>query len=211
MTIVYTMSMNIPKTYQPEESLLVAPGIFKTSIEGLLFISHVKHTDDRGFFSEIIRIPELEAVTKTEFHIKQINHARSEERVIRGIHAENWNKFVFITTGLAFCAIVDVRESSPTFGKKEYFLMGIGEDALHGSLFIPATLGNSVCVLKGPVEYVYCVDRLYKDRDTSGDMAISVFDPDLAIEWPLSKEEMIVSERDTKAIILREKYPHKFQ
>lgn len=196
--------------YTPSSEQEVNPGIFKTAIDGLYYIAHTKHRDDRGFFAEILRINELEDVAKVDFRIKQVNHARSEKNVVRGIHAEDWNKLVFVTSGLAFCAICDVRPNSPTFGKKEYFLMGIHEQALDGSLYIPARLGNSVCVLEGPVDYIYCVDRLYKERDPAGDAALSLFDPDLAVEWPISREEMIISERDRNSISLREKYPEKF-
>ena len=203
--------MNSPiSTYTPSSEQEVTPGIFNTAIDGLYFIAHKKHRDDRGFFAEILRINELEDVAKVDFRIKQVNHARSEKNVVRGIHAEDWNKLVFVTSGLAFCAICDVRPQSATFGKKEYFMMGIHEKALDGSLYIPARLGNSVCVLEGPVDYIYCVDRLYKERDPAGDTAISLFDPDLAVEWPIGREEMIISERDRNSITLREKYPEKF-
>lgn len=203
------MNSNL-STYTPSSEQEVNPGIFKTSIDGLYFIAHKKHRDDRGFFAEILRINEIEDVANVDFRIKQVNHARSEKNVVRGIHAEDWNKLVFVTAGLAFCAICDVRPQSSTFGKKEYFLMGIHEKALDGSLYIPARLGNSVCVLEGPVDYIYCVDRLYKERDPAGDAAISLFDLDLAVEWPISKAEMIISERDKNSISLREKFPEKF-
>lgn len=203
------MNLHI-SSYTPSSELEVQPGIFKTSVDGLYYIAHTKHRDDRGFFTEIMRIPELEAVAKVDFRIKQVNHARSEKNVVRGIHAEDWNKLVFVTSGLAFCAICDVRPNSQSFGKKEYFLMGVHEKALDGALYIPARLGNSVCVLEGPVDYIYGVDRLYQERDPSGDMAISLFDKDLAVEWPISPEKMIVSERDKNSISLREKFPEKF-
>lgn len=202
--------MHVPSTYQPTDENKLQDGVYKTSINGLLYIDRPIHTDNRGFFSEVVKIPELEQIIGTEFVVKQVNHARSEKNVVRGIHAEGWNKFVFVLTGLAFSAIVDVRPDSETFGKKEYFLLGSGEYALTGCLFLPSGVGNSVCILEGPVDYLYLVDRLYKDRDASGDVAISIFDPDLQIPWPVAKEDMIISERDTNTITLREKSPEKF-
>jgi dTDP-4-dehydrorhamnose 3,5-epimerase len=201
----------LPSTYKPTEENKLSEGVYKTSINGLLYIERTMNLDNRGFFSEVVKIPALEEITGHEFVVKQVNHARSEKNVVRGIHAEGWNKYVFIITGLCFAAIVDVRADSETFGNKEYFLLGSGEGALTGCLFLPSGIGNSVCVLDGPVDYLYLVDRLYADRDTSGDMAISVFDPDLNIPWPIPKEEMIISERDTNTITLREKVPEKFQ
>ena len=117
------MNLHI-SSYTPSSELEVKSGIFKTAIDGLYFIAHTKHHDDRGFFAEIMRIPELEEVAQADFRIKQVNHARSETNVVRGIHAEDWNKLVFVTSGLAFCAICDVRPQSKTFGKKRIFSYG---------------------------------------------------------------------------------------
>jgi len=173
-------------------------GIYKTTIDGLYYIDRLKHEDDRGYFSEVARIPELEALTGNHFVVKQINHARSSLYVARGIHAEGWNKYIFITRGSCFCALADLRKDSPTFKKVETFQMGVA--GLNGSLFVPIGVGNSYVVTEGPMDYVYFVDRLYKDRDKSGDAAISLFDPDLNIDWPIAKEKMIFSERDKNCI-----------
>ncbi len=203
-------TQQIPSTYLPTDANKVQEGVYKTTINGVLYIDRPIYKDERGFFSEVVKIPELEAIIGQPFQVKQVNHARSEQNVLRGIHAEGWNKFVFVLTGLCFAAIVDVRPDSETFGKKEYFLLGSGENALTGCLFLPSGMGNSVCVLKGPVDYLYLVDRLYQDRDKSGDVAITLFDTDLNIPWPVAKEDMVISERDTNAITLREKSPEKF-
>lgn len=203
--------MNIPNTYQPTEDKKVATGIFKTSINGLYYIAHSTYKDDRGFFSELARIPELEKVIGQQFIVKQINQACSEVNVIRGIHAEDWNKYITLTTGVCFSAVVDTRPESETFGNKEYFLLGYGDGVLDGSLYIPARAGNSACIVEGPVNYVYFVDKLYKDRDPSGDVAISLFDPDINVPWPIPREQMIISERDLKALTLRRRFPEKFK
>ena len=184
-------------------------GMFKTAIDGLFFVEKSFHEDDRGFFSEIGRIPEIEAVTGQPFVIKQINHARSNKNVVRGIHAEGWNKFIFVTQGKSFCALADLRPESSTFKSVQTFVLGFGEGALSGSLYVPMGVGNSYAVLDGPMDYVYFVDRLYADRNKSGDMAISLFDPELNIPWPIAKEEMILSERDKNCITLKEKFDSK--
>lgn len=200
-----------PKLFNPSQSEEIAKGIYKTAIDGMLYINRSSFPDNRGFFSEIVRLPEVEAVTSVKFDVRQVNHARSEQNVVRGVHAEGWNKCTFITRGKAFCALADVRPNSSTFLAKEYFILGEGEGALPGVLFLPSGIGNSLCVIEGPVDYIYLVDRLYKDRDTSGDAAISLFDKDLAIEWPIPREQMILSQRDANAITLREKAPEKFK
>ena len=204
------MTLTTPQMYMPSDEMKLAKGIYKTAIDGLLYIERSMFFDNRGFFSEIVRLPEIEAVTGATFTVRQVNHARSEQNVIRGIHAEGWNKCTFITRGKAFCGLVDVRPNSQTFLKKEYFLLGEGEGALTGVLFLPSGIGNSLCVIDGPVDYIYLVDRLYSDRDTSGDAAISLFDPDLAMEWPIPREQMILSKRDENSVSIREKHPEKF-
>jgi dTDP-4-dehydrorhamnose 3,5-epimerase len=147
----------------------------------------------------------LEAIIGYQFKIQQINQARSMENVIRGIHCENWNKLVTVTSGSCFCAIADVKKTSPTYKKTETFMLGDGDQDLSGSLFITKGLGNSLCVVKGPVDYLYAVDALYRDRDKSGDQAVSLFDPELNIEWPIKQEDMIISDRDKSAVTLGER------
>lgn len=193
-------------TFSLRPELLVEDSIYKTSIDGLLYVDRKLLGDDRGFFSEVAHIPSIQKVTGTDFSIKQVNHARSEKNVVRGIHAEDWNKFIFLASGRAFCAVVDLRPDSPTFKTVETFVLGFDDQSLHGGLFVPKGLGNSVAVLEGPLEYIYFVDKLYIDRDPAGDVAVSLFDPELAIEWPISREEMIISERDQNAVTVKEKF-----
>ncbi len=196
--------------YTPKESLQVGESIYSSKLEGLFFLESKKFDDERGYYAELARIPELDALRGVEFCTKQVNIARSSQNVARGIHSENWNKLVTVTNGVAFCALVDLRPTSKTFGVFETILLGVGKDALHGSVFIPSGIGNSLCVVEGPVDYLYYVDKLYKDRDPSGDKALSLFDPDLAISWPIAKEEMILSQRDQNTVTLKELFPEKY-
>lgn len=185
-------------------------GWFKTSLDGLWYYHPKIFTDARGYYSELAHIPDIETVIGQPFPIKQLNIAHSETNVIRGFHAEQWNKMVCVSRGVAFCAIADVRADSPTFGKVESFVLGRSRESLPGTLFISAGLANSVCVVEGPVDYFYAVDQLYRERDTTYDVAFSLFDPDLAVPWPLNHEEMILSDRDRNSVTLRQKFPEKF-
>ncbi len=196
--------------YTPDSSSEADNGIYETGIKGLFFIENHKFHDDRGFYTELSRIPELESVIGKPFIIKQLNHARSLDNVARGFHAERWNKLVTVLHGTCFAALADIRPDSETFGQVETFILGQSEDALQGSLFISEGIANSLCVISGPVDYLYAVDMLYKDRDPGGDKAISLFDDTLKVNWPISKEEMIISDRDLNSITLREMFPDKF-
>jgi dTDP-4-dehydrorhamnose 3,5-epimerase len=188
--------------FKPDQELV--PNIFATKISGLLFCQSQQKKDDRGFFSELSIIPNLNQVLDKPFGIKQINHAHSRKNVIRGFHAESWNKLVTVTNGSVFSVLVDIRPKSPTFGQYEAFKLGLSDDALYGCIYIPVGIANSVCVAYGDVDYLYFVDQLYKDRNPSGDQAISLFDPDLNIDWPIAKNDMIISDRDKQAISLKD-------
>ncbi|MBD3250141.1 MAG: hypothetical protein GF381_01040 [Candidatus Pacebacteria bacterium] len=194
------------RLYQPKPDLQLSEHFFETPIPGLLYFSSTLFSDKRGFFSEVVKLPELEQVLDHKFEIKQVNHARSQDNVIRGIHAEGWNKLVTVICGKAFSALVDLRPESETYKKVVYFQLGADQEKnICNGLYIPQGLGNSVAVLEGPLSYVYLVDKLYQERDPAGDQAISLFDPQLAIEWPIKRNEMILSERDQSGVGLEEK------
>jgi len=197
--------------YKANNSNQISDRLYKTKIDGLFYISTQVFRDERGLFAEIGNIPLAQKALSSPFQVKQLNHSCSQATVVRGFHAENWNKLVTVVSGIALCVLADVRPDSATFLEKEYFLLSKNEgDYLSGNLFISSGLGNSICVVEGPVNYIYAVDQLYADRDTQGDQAISLFDPNLAIEWPYSSDEMIISDRDKQSKTLRELYPHKF-
>jgi dTDP-4-dehydrorhamnose 3,5-epimerase len=191
--------------YTPTSKLQVSENFYKTSLPGLFYFKAPKFNDERGFFSEIIKLPELEKVIGQSFAPQQINLARSEENVVRGMHAEGWNKLVFVNSGLAFCAIADVKPNSPTYKQSEYFQLGYDNEKEFGQgLFISQGLANSVAVLKGPLNYIYIIDKLYADRDQADERSISLFDPELNINWPIAKEKIILSDRDKQAVSLKD-------
>ena len=200
----------IKATFSPSDENKVNETVHSTSIEGLYYIPHKFFPDNRGFYAELARVPEIEELIGKQFVTKQMNQSRSIQNVTRGIHAEDWNKLITITNGLCYCALVDLRQDSPTFGNYESFYLGTEEQALKGSLFVSSGIGNSLCVVKGPVDYIYAVDAIWSDRNIEGDQAIAIFDNDINIQWPIDKEQMIISDRDRNSKTLRELYPNKF-
>lgn len=182
--------------------------IVKTSIPGLLVIKRPTFVDERGFFHEVARLNEFFEASGVDFKPVQISHSMNKPRVIRAIHTEGWNKLVYPVTGKMFAAIVDVRLDSPTFGKYETFTFdNTKEDSPHHALFLPAGMGNSICVMsKDPVHYIYAVDEYWDNSKAQG---IAWDDPDLAIKWPVKNP--IISERDRRNPTLRELFPEKFK
>lgn len=177
--------------------------IKKTSIPGLLILERPVFEDERGFFREVFHLDELEKISGIKFNALQMNHSHSRANVLRGIHAERWNKIVYPLNGEVFVAIVDIRDC-PTFAKVETFTIN---DEKRFGLFIPEGLANSFCVIgDSPVDYIYLVDRYYDGLDTR---AIVWDDPDLKISWPIS--DPIISERDRNNPKLRDLFPKKFR
>lgn len=178
--------------------------IKKTSIQGLLILERPIFEDERGFFRELFHKNELEEISGVRFDGVQINHSHSLPRVIRGIHAEEWNKIVYPVSGSVFIAIADIRPDSLTFGKVETFSIS---DENRIGFFISNGLANSLCVIGDrPADYIYLVDSYWDGSDTR---AIAWDDPDLNIDWPIKNP--IISERDKNNQKLRDLFPEKFK
>ena len=191
--------------YQADEKMMLSNNIYRTEIDGLFYLRYVKNIDDRGFFAQTMEVKQIRQEINPNFQIQQVNLSVSKSKVLRGIHAENWNKLVTVLSGQAQLVIADIRQDSPTYKKLVYFNINANEQSDFGeSLYISAKLGNSICAINGPVYYLYGVDQSYQERNKDDDQAISVFDPDLNIQWPFSRDELIISQRDLNSINLLE-------
>jgi len=177
--------------------------ITKFSVEDLLQIDFPTFKDDRGFFKEILRISEIEKAIKKNFIVKQINHARSAANTLRGIHAAPWNKIIYVPKGIVKMVMVDLRDSSLTFGKYESIVIG---DLSRSCVFVPAYFGNSYLVLSESADYIYLTDQEWSPNKERG---VAWNDPTLAIKWEL-KREPILSEKDKNNPLLTAVFPDKF-
>ena len=159
------------------------------------------HGDERGFFRQTYQLRELTEVLGREPRLRQGNHSRSERGVLRGFHAEPWDKLVYAVRGTAFCAIADIRPDSETFGEVATFSIGDppGERV---RLFVSSGLANSFCALTD-LDYVYDVSEYY--RADVERPAVAWDDPDLAVDWPL--RDPVLSEADRGNPTLRELHP----
>lgn len=178
--------------------------ISKTEIGGLLVVERNAAVDERGFFREVYRKSLFQSLS-VEFDNVQVNHSCSTTGVIRGIHAERWDKFVYPLTGRMMAAIVDLREDSPTFAMVEYFYFDCVNALPSKALFLPKGMGNSICAVEGPVNYVYFVSD-YWTKDSS--FAVNPFDNDLNIQWPV--ENPILTINDMTAPTMRTRFPNKY-
>jgi dTDP-4-dehydrorhamnose 3,5-epimerase len=174
----------------------------RTSIDGLLVVRWETHEDGRGFFRQTYRTDELADALGREVVWRQGNHARSRPGVLRGFHAEPWDKLVYVTRGVAFAAIADLREGSPTFGEVETFWLGDPPQGQRIRLFVARGLGNAYCTVgERDVDYLYDVSEPWTPGVDK--RAVAYDDPDLGVAWPVT--DPLVSDADRRAPHLRDR------
>jgi dTDP-4-dehydrorhamnose 3,5-epimerase len=175
-----------------------------TDITGLLIVRFPTHGDERGFFRQTYQIRELAQALDREPVLRQGNHSHSQPGVLRGFHAEPWDKLIYVVRGLAFAAIADIRPESPTFGEVRTFMLGEPPRGQQVRLFVIEGLANSFCTLgNGPVDYLYDVSDYWDPRLPKRSVAWD--DPDLRVRWPI--ENPVLSSADQTNPKLRELYP----
>lgn len=189
---------------------MMQPGELKvttTKINGLLVLDINVFPDERGAFAEAWQKPKMAALGLPQITPMQMSVSHSKKGVIRGVHAEPWEKYIHIAHGKVFAAISDLRPDSATFGVVETF-----ELDQHKALFLPKGMGNSFQALTDEVAYVYLVTGEWSRElaDKKQYLAVVYNDPDLAIDWPIKGEAQIVSDKDQAAPTLREVFPEKF-
>ncbi len=177
------------------------PKMIKTTeIPGLLIYERETFSDNRGFFREPLEKKDLETVFGKKIDITQWNHSRSLPNVIRGFHAEPWDKIVYVVSGKVLAVIVDLRTDSPAFGKALTFELG---DDTRRTLFLPEGMGNSFCTLDDkPSDYMYLITGYFEGKPTP---AVHFNDPLITRQfggWP----SPIVSEKDMSYPTLKEKF-----
>jgi dTDP-4-dehydrorhamnose 3,5-epimerase len=175
-----------------------------TDIEGLLVVRWDTHGDERGFFRQTYQVRELTAALGREPVLRQGNHSHSRPGVLRGFHAEPWDKLVYVVRGYALAAIADIRPDSPTFGEARTFRLGEPPEGERIRLFIAQGLANSFCTLgTEDVDYLYDVSDYWRpDVDKP---SVAWDDADLAVDWPL--RDPVLSDADAKNPTLRELFP----
>lgn len=161
----------------------------KTRIPGLLHVELDVHEDPRGWFKESYQREKLEAAGLPRLEVVQNNISyNAQAHVARGVHAEPWDKYVSPAYGRIFCAIADLR-AGDTFGTVETFTLGPGQ-----AIYVPRGCGNSYLTLDEHVVYNYLVNEHWSPAATY--VLVNLFDPTLAIDWPVAREDMLVSDKD---------------
>ncbi len=165
--------------------------IIDLSLEGLKLIKPRRFDDTRGFFQQTYH-RELYAEAGIDTMFVQDNWSRSTKGVLRGLHYQYANsqaKLVSVIQGEVFDVAVDMRISSPTFGKWDGVILS-GESS--HQLFIPKGFAHGFLVLSETVDFIYKCDDFYIPGDEYG---VLWNDPAIGIEWPLDIAP-VVSEKD---------------
>jgi dTDP-4-dehydrorhamnose 3,5-epimerase len=167
--------------------------IEKTTIQDLVIITPRVFEDSRGFF--------FEPYNQGKFHENGINYqfiqdnqSFSRRGVIRGLHLQinlfAQAKLVRVLEGEILDVALDLRKNSPTYG--QHFSIVLSAENKK-QLMVPHGFAHGFSVLSETASVMYKVDQLYNKESERG---IRYDDPALAIDWELSPEEVIVSEKD---------------
>jgi len=164
-----------------------------TLLPGILIIEPQVFEDSRGFFMETYQLEELE---KAGIHLKfvQDNHSRSIQGTLRGLHYQinhSQGKLVRVILGEIFDVVVDLRKSSPYFGK----WFGFGLSAQNKKqLWIPPGFAHGFYTLSNWAEVLYKVTDYFSPEN---ERSILWNDPEIGIIWPEQvKEKLIISTKD---------------
>ncbi|MDO5673999.1 MAG: dTDP-4-dehydrorhamnose 3,5-epimerase [bacterium] len=172
----------------------------RTAIPEVLILEPQIFGDARGFFFESFNLRRWQEATELDTIFVQENHSRSVRHVLRGLHyqiQQPQGKLVRVISGEVYDVAVDLRRSSPTFGK----WTGIHLSAENKKQFwVPEGFGHGFVVLSESAEFLYLTTDYYAPEH---ERAIIWNDSDLAIDWPLSGEP-ILSAKDQAAPRFRE-------
>lgn len=166
----------------------------KTEIEGVYVLEPRVFRDARGYFFESWRQADFDQHIGRHVEFIQDNESKSSYGVLRGLHYQKGEysqaKLVRVIRGRVLDVAVDIRKSSPTFGK--YVAVELSEDNKR-QLFIPRSFAHGFLVLSDEAVFTYKVDNVYAPQHEA---SIRWNDKDINIEWPISADDVLTSEKD---------------
>lgn len=172
----------------------------ETAIPGLLIFDVNFVGDERGYFQEKYHKAKLvEAGMPESFNVVQNSLSYNKAvGVTRGLHAEPWDKYISVVKGKIFAAYVDLRKGK-TFGN-----VVTTEITPTKSVFLPKGVANSFQTLESETYYLYNVNQHWSAEDYEKYLLVNLGDPELNINWPITLEDAIISDRDKNHPYLRD-------
>jgi len=176
--------------------------IIKTDLQDCFMIEPKIFDDGRGSFFESFNQKIFKEKTGLDIQFVQDNQSISQKGVLRGLHIQkgefSQSKLVRVIQGKVLDVVVDVRENSPTFGKSFSCILS-GEN--NKQLFIPKHFLHGFSVLEDNTIFAYKCDNFYHKDSEDG---VLYNDINLNIDWKLTEEEIIVSEKDKELKFFKE-------
>jgi len=171
--------------------------VIKTDIPDVLIFEPKVFGDDRGFFFESFSQKVFEEAVGRKVEFVQDNHSKSSKGVLRGLHYQlephAQGKLVRCVAGEVFDVAVDIRKSSPTFGK----WVGVNLSAENKrQLWIPEGFAHGFVTISEEAEFVYKTTNYYSPQHERG---IIWNDSSVNIDWPIETSQLILSEKDKVA------------
>ncbi len=168
----------------------------QTEIDGVWIIEPKVFSDPRGYFMEAFKQQEFDA-TIGQINFIQDNESKSSFGTLRGLHYQKGDycqaKLVRVIKGEVLDVAVDLRKSSPTFGKHISVLLS---DDNKRQLFIPRGFAHGFLVKSEEAVFTYKVDNIYAPQ---AEASIIYNDPALSIDWPIADSQLVMSEKDRQA------------
>lgn len=173
--------------------------VIPTALPEVLILEPKVFGDERGFFMESWNARTFREATGLDVEFVQDNHSRSAKHVLRGIHyqvVKPQGKLVRVVNGAVFDVAVDLRKSSPNFGK--WVSVELSAENKR-QLWIPPGFGHGFLVVSDMADFLYKTTEPWVQQF---DRSLLWSDPRVAIEWPLDRALFVLAERDRSAPML---------
>jgi dTDP-4-dehydrorhamnose 3,5-epimerase len=172
-----------------------------TNIPDVLILEPQVFRDERGFFLESFNTKDFADATGLDVRFEQDNHSLSSRGVLRGLHYQIYHpqgKLVRVVQGEVFDVAVDMRKSSPTFGKWASCVLSADNAK---QFWVPAGFAHGFLVLSETAEFLY---KTTDFRFAEAERSLLWNDPALAIDWPLPEgfDQPILAAKDAAARLL---------
>lgn len=173
--------------------ITITMNYIQTEIDGVWLIEPKVFSDERGYFMEAFKQEEFEA-NIGPVNFVQDNESKSSFGVLRGLHYQKGEysqaKLVRVIKGEVLDVAVDLRKSSPTFGKHVSVLLS---EENKRQFFIPRGFAHGFAVLSEEAIFTYKVDNKYTPQ---AEASILYNDATLGIDWPLTDSQIVLSSKD---------------
>ena len=170
------------------------------AIPDVVLIEPTVFGDERGFFFESFNQAKFDAAIGRQVNFVQDNHSRSVKNVLRGLHysiERPQGKLVRVLSGAILDVAVDIRKSSPTFGRSVCIELNGTE---RHQLWIPPGFAHGFLVLSETADVLYKVTDYY---DAKSECCIAWNDTEIGVRWPLDTSP-ILSGKDQKGLDMNE-------